>query len=172
MYKNNLSYKKYFIKIGYVLKKLNFNYLYYIPSIYKKDLRRDKISIIKINFNFLVSLFRKNYLIDDPNHLVNSRICFISHYVGNRILDKNYDFYYGKLFKKLQIEEKFFVLLINHTNENLYDVQKKFKNSKIKRAYVNNDFSLFRDSLSILKIINKYINFLIKKKLNIKNLKF
>ncbi len=164
MYKKNLFYKKYFLKINYILKKINFDFLYYIPCLYKKDLRKDKISIIKVKFNFLISLFRKNYLVDDPNYLFNSKICFISHYVGNNISDKNYDFYYGELFKKLKIKEKFFVILINHTNESLYDIQKKFRKSKIKRAYINNDFSLFFDSFSILKIINKYFIFLIKYK--------
>ena len=164
MSNKNIFYKKYFLSIGDFLQKSNFDFLYYIPSLYKKDLRKDKISVIKIKFNFLLSLFRKNYLVDDLSYIRDSKICFISHYVGSYIEDKNYYFYYGELFKKLNINEKFYVILINHTNESLYDIQKKFRKSKIIRAYVNNDFSLFFDSLSILKIVKEYLFFFQKRK--------
>jgi len=164
----NLIYKNYFLSIKKILKRINFDFLYYIPSLYKKDLRKDKISIIKIKFNFLISLFRKNYLVDNPNYIKKSKICFISHYVGSDISDKNYDFYYGELFKKLKIKEKFYVILINHTDESLNDIQKKFGKSNIVRAYVNNDFSLFFDSLIILKIIKQYLIFFFKIKIRFK----
>ena len=171
MSNKNIFYKKYFLSIGDFLQKSNSDFLYYIPSLYKKDLRKDKISVIKIKFNFLLSLFRKNYLVDDLSYIRDSKICFISHYVGSYIEDKNYDFYYGELFKKLNINEKFYVILINHTNESLYDIQKKFRKSKIIRAYVNNDFSLFFDSLSILKIVKEYLFFFFKKKKKYNNYK-
>ena len=65
MNKKNLRYEKYFKNLNLTLNNLNNKFLYYIPSLYKKDLRKDKISIIKVKFSFISSLFRKNYLIED-----------------------------------------------------------------------------------------------------------
>ena len=73
MSNKNIFYKKYFLSIGDFLQKSNFDFLYYIPSLYKKDLRKDKISVIKIKFNFLLSLFRKNYLVDDLSYIRDSK---------------------------------------------------------------------------------------------------
>ena len=53
----------------------------------------------------------------------------------------------------------------------MYDIQKKFRKSKIIRAYVNNDFSLFFDSLSILKIVKEYLFFFFKEKKKYNNYK-
>ena len=159
MNKKNLRYEKYFKNLNLTLNNLNNKFLYYIPSLYKKDLRKDKISIIKVKFSFISSLFRKSYLIEDLDKVKKSKICFISHYVGNKINDKDYDFYYGNLFKRLEIQKSFYVILINHTNESLSEIRKKFKNSKISRAYVNNDFNIVSDSLNLLKISKKYLNF-------------
>ena len=159
MNKKNLRYEKYFKNLNLTLNNLNNKFLYYIPSLYKKDLRKDKISIIKVKFSFISSLFRKSYLIEDLDKVKKSKICFISHYVGNKINDQDYDFYYGNLFKRLEIQKSFYVILINHTNESLSEIRKKFKNSKISRAYVNNDFNIVSDSLNLLKISKKYLNF-------------
>ena len=41
----------------------------------------------------------KSLLFDDKNKIKKSKICFISHYVGNKVSDKELDFYYGDLFK-------------------------------------------------------------------------
>ena len=92
MNKKNLRYEKYFKNLNLTLNNLNNKFLYYIPSLYKKDLRKDKISIIKVKFSFISSLFRKNYLIEDLDKVKKSKICFISHYVGNKTNDKDYDF--------------------------------------------------------------------------------
>ena len=102
MDKKNLKYQKYFTKLNRSLRKLNNQFLYYIPDLYKKDLRKDKIPINKVKFSFFKSLFRQNYLLEDFQKIKRAKMCFISHYVGNKIEDKDYDFYYGNLFKNFK----------------------------------------------------------------------
>ena len=159
MNKKNLKYKKYFTRLNSTLIKINNNFLYYIPSLFKKDLRKDKISIIKIKFSFFKSLFGKSYLCDNIFMVKKAKICFVSHYVGNKINDKNFDFYYGSLFKKLNIKIPFYLLLINHTDEKLEDIQKKFKNSEINRVYVNNSFNALSDVWIICIITFNFVKF-------------
>tara|TARA_B100001250_G_C19761694_1_gene772781 strand:+ start:86 stop:1516 length:1431 start_codon:yes stop_codon:yes gene_type:complete len=171
MNKKNLRYKKYFTKLNQTLTKFNNHFLYHIPDLYKKDLRKDKISITKIKFSFFKSLLRKSYLYDDIKNIEKAKICFISHYVGNKIKDKNYDFYYGNLFKKIKIKIPYYVILINHTNENLNEIKQKFNNSKIPRVYINNDFNILSDSFNVLKITKEYLNFKILNFFNHKQFK-
>ena len=171
MNKKNLKYKKYFLRLNLTLKKLNNKFLFYIPDLYKKDLRKDKISIIKIKFSFFKSLFSKNYLYGDIEKIKKCRICFISHYVGDNNKDKDLDFYYGKLLKNLKIKNPFYVLLINHTNESLVEIKKKFKNSKITRAYINHNFNFMSDLPIILKITKEFWCFKINNIFNPKKFK-
>ena len=97
---NNLKYEKYFTKLNSSLKKLNNQFLYYIPNLYKRDLRKDKYFEPRFKFYFLENFFNSEYLCRDINKIKNAKMCFISHYVGNKSVDKNIDFYYGNLLKK------------------------------------------------------------------------
>ena len=54
MDKKNLKYQIYFTKLNRSLRKLNNQFLYYIPDLYKKDLRKDKIPIIKVNIQLRI----------------------------------------------------------------------------------------------------------------------
>ena len=172
MNKKNLNYEKYYTKLNKTLKNFNNHFLFHIPDLYKKDLRKDKISIIKIKFSFFKSLIRSSCLYENIEKIKKAKMCFISHYVGNKIKDKDYDFYYGNLFKKLKKDDSYYVILINHTNESLTEIKKQFKNSNITRVYVNNDFNIFSDSFNILKITKEYLKFKILKFINYKKFKF
>jgi hypothetical protein len=157
--KKNLKYKNYFNNLEQILKKLNNKFLFYIPDLYKTDFRNEYIPFnIKKKF-LLKKLFNKNYLYDDIKKVKKAQICFISHYIGNEIKDKDYDFYYGSLFKNLKIKLPFYVLMINHTEESLAEIQKKFKKSKINRVYINSNFNLFYDFFKLLQIIKEYFFF-------------
>jgi len=166
MNNQNSIYKKYFKDLYIFLNQYKNNFFYNFPTLFKKDLREDKISIIKIKFNFFKSIFRKSYLIEDLKIIKKAKICFISHYVGNKIINKDKDFYYGNLFEKLKKKDEFFVILINHTNESLSEIKKKFQYSKITRVYINNDFSLIFDFYDILVILKEFISYNIKKIVN------
>ena len=170
MDKKNLKYQKYFTKLNRSLRKLNNQFLYYIPDLYKKDLRKDKIPINKVKFSFFKSLFRQNYLLEDFQKIKRAKMCFISHYVGNKIEDKDYDFYYGNLFKNFKTKISFYVILINHTSENLDEIKAKFNNSKITRVYINNNFNIFSDFQSILYITQEFLLFKIKNLIHHKKL--
>ena len=50
MNKNNLKFRNYFIKINQVLEKYNNKFLYYIPNLYKQDLRWNKTPLKITNF--------------------------------------------------------------------------------------------------------------------------
>lgn len=158
------KYKKYFRNLSYSLKNLNNSFLYFNPDIYKKDLEKNKG---KSNYGFFKNSFKKSFLLDNKNKIKNSQICFISHYVGNKISDKDLDFYYGNLFKNSKFKKSYFLILINHTNESLNEIKKKFNNSKISRVYINNSFNLFLDIRIVLKIIFEYLSFQIYKILNL-----
>ena len=161
-------YKKYFYNLNSILTKLNNKFLFYIPDLYKRDLRKDKISIIKINFNFFKSLFQKSYLFDNYERTINTEICFISHYVGNVDENTDLDFYYGSLFRNLNKKISLSVILINHTNESLKEVRENFRLSNINRIYVNNDFNFITDIIIYIKILKEYTVFIIHKFLNYK----
>ena len=161
-------YKKYFYNLNSILTKLNNKFLFYVPDLYKRDLRKDKISIIKINFSFFKSLFQKSYLFDNYERTINTEICFISHYVGNVDENTDLDFYYGSLFRNLNKKISLSVILINHTNESLKEVREKFRLSNINRIYVNNDFNFITDIIICIKILKEYTLFIIHKFLNYK----
>ena len=168
MDKKNIKYKIYFKKLRLTLENLNNKFLFYIPDLYKIDFRKDKISYTKIRFNFL-KLFIKNYLYEDIRKVKKAKICFISHYVGNKIKDKDDDFYYGSFFKNFQLKLPFYVLLINHTEETLDEIKKKFEGSRITRVYINNNFNLFFDAYVLFKIVKEFFYFSIIKFFNKKN---
>ena len=135
---NNQYYKKYFINLIKFLNSINFPFLYYIPSLFKRDLRKEFIPQ-KQNFNFsLLRNFNNDIYINKKNKIFETEVCFISHYVGI-IKKKNldYDFYYGNLFKELKKKKiKFSVILINHSKETVEQVYRKFnKSGKIQRVF-------------------------------------
>jgi len=170
MNKNNLKFRNYFIKINQVLEKYNNKFLYYIPNLYKQDLRWNKTPL-KIT-NFLKSMFAQSYLYDNFDKIKKAKICFITHYVGNNIVDKDDDFYYGSLFKNFKLKIPFYVLLINHTDESLIDIKKKFKNSKINRVYLNSNFNLLAYFIVTFKITKEYLYFLVRNFINRKKIKY
>jgi hypothetical protein len=162
----NTLYKKYFYNLNLTLNGLNNKFLFYIPKLYKRDLRKDKISIIKINFKFFKSFFKKSYLYDDYKKTIHSRIFFISHYIGSVSADVDLDFYYGNLLKNIYKKIPLTIILINHTNENLKEVKERFKLSNINRVYIDNDFNIITDTIVLIKILKEYILFRVYKFLN------
>ena len=170
MNKNNLKFKNYFIKLDHVLEKYNNKFLYYIPNLFKQDIRGRKtpFEIIK----FLKSLFARSFLYDNIDKIKKAKICFITHYVGNNIVDKDDDFYYGSLFKNFKLKMPFYVLLINHSDESLIDIKKKFKNSKINRVYLNSNFNLLAYFIVTFKITKEYLYFLVRNFINHKKIKY
>ena len=167
---SNSKYEKYFTKLNSNLKKFNNKFLYYIPNIYKRDLRKDELFESKFKFHFLENFLYPDYLCKDINKIKNAKLCFISHYVGNKNRDKNIDFYYGDLLKKKNIKIPFYLLLINHTDEKLEDIESKFKNSKITRVYVDNKFGFISDLSIFFKITKEYLLFQISKFKNSKKI--
>jgi len=159
MNKKNLKYKNYFIKLNKTLNNFNNEFLFYIPELYKNDLRKDKNLRSKKNIVFFKNIFKKNYIIEDIKKIEKANTCFISHYVGSKTKDKDNDFYYGNFLKKLKKNPSFYLILINHTKENLVEIKKKFKGSNIARVYINNDFNIFFDGLNILRITKEFIFF-------------
>ena len=172
MNKKRLSYKKYFLNLVSFIKSSNFSFLYNIPGLFIRDFRKDKSNSNKFISNFFQGIFDKNIYFKKTNLLKNSTICFVSHYVGvtNR-KNLDYDFYFGNLFKILSKKNiKFSVILINHTDEKINDIYKKYKKSKLNRIIINNNFNALRDFKILLYIFLKYIEFKLFKNNN-KNLK-
>ena len=162
MYKKNIFYKQYFLNLFRSLNEFKNDFLFKIPDLYKRDLRNDKISIIKVNFNFFKNLFSKSIIYDNYSRSCKSETFIISHYVGNVIKEKDLDFYYGKVLKDLNKKTLLTLILINHTNEKLEHIRKKFFSSKINRIYLNNNFSFILDFNILIKIIIEYILFFFK----------
>lgn len=162
MYKKNIFYKQYFFNLFRSLNEFKNDFLFKIPDLYKRDLRSDKISIIKVNFNFFKNLFSKSIVHDNYFKSCKSETFIISHYVGNVIKEKDLDFYYGKVLKDLNKKTLLTLILINHTNEKLDEIRKKFFSSKINRIYLNNNFSFILDFNVLIKIIIEYLLFFFK----------
>lgn len=169
MNKKNLKFKNYFAKLDYALKNLNNKFLYYIPGLYKEDLRENKTPFKTTKF--FKTLFSKSFLIKDIENIKKAKICFISHYVGNKIMNQDDDFYYGSLFKNFKLKLPFYVLVINHTEQSLNDVKKKFKNSKINRVYINGNFNLFSHVFIILKTVKEFLYYSVIKLISYKKIK-
>ena len=172
---NKKYYEKYFINLVKYLNLIKFPFLYYLPSLLKRDFRTDSVKTKK-KYNFLpLKNFNKDISINENFFFLDSEVCFISHYVG--IINKknpDYDFYYGKLlqeFKKKKI--KFSVILINHTEETVEEIHRKFAKSQINRIIINNKFLLVKDLKILFYIFYKFILFKlfnINKSKKIKNL--
>lgn len=170
MNKDIVKNTNYFKRLRKILLKINNKFLFYIPDLYKRDFRKDKIPSIEIKQRFIQKLFSKNYLYEDLGKVKKAKICFISHYIGHKEKDKDYDFYYGDLFKKLKIP--FYILIINHTNESLKEIKKNYSKSKITRVYLDSNFSFISDILIMFKIISEFIFFSVNKMINFNQLKF
>lgn len=155
----NFLYKKYFIYLNNFLKKFNQDFLYKIPDLFIKDIRKEKIITKNQEFNFFSNLFKKEVFYDD-NRISNlSEVLFISHYVGSKEKNQNYDFYFGNLIKQISKKKNTTLLLINHTSENLLNIKTKFRLSDINRIYIDINFHYLKDTLIILKIIKEYFYF-------------
>ena len=157
---NKKYYKKYFTDLVKFLDLINFPFLYYLPSLFKRDFRNESIPSTKNYDFFLFRNLNKDILINEKKTL-DTEVCFISHYVGiaNNI-NQDYDFYYGRLlqeFKKKKI--KFSVILINHTEETLEEVSRKFAKSQINRIIVNNKYNIIKDLKILVYIFYKFIVF-------------
>ena len=157
---NKKYYKKYFTDLVKFLDLINFPFLYYLPSLFKRDFRNEFIPSTKNYDFFLFRNLNKDILINEKKTL-DTEVCFISHYVGiaNNI-NQDYDFYYGRLlqeFKKKKI--KFSVILINHTEETLEEVSRKFAKSQINRIIVNNKYNIIKDLKILVYIFYKFIVF-------------
>ena len=100
---NKKYYEKYFINLVKYLNLIKFPFLYYLPSLLKRDFRTDSVKTKK-KYNFLpLKNFNKDILINENFFFLDSEVCFISHYVG--IINKknlDYDFYYGKLLQEFK----------------------------------------------------------------------
>ena len=95
--------KKYYENLNRILNKINYDFLYSVPLIFKSKSRNDVNPEIKFDLN----IFKKKFLIEKKETFSNSEIIIISHYVGqnkNKII--NNDPYYGNLFNKLRKAKK------------------------------------------------------------------
>ena len=158
---NKQYYKKYFLNLVKFLKFSNFNFLYYLPSLFKKDLRND-FNLRKKNKNFFIlNNVDKDIFFKREKEILESEICFISHYVGSaQKKNLDYDFHYGNLFKKLKKKNiKFTIILINHTEEKLDEIYRKFYKSKLNRVIIKNEFNLLKDIKIIFYILFKFLIF-------------
>ena len=142
--------KKYYENLNRILNKINYDFLYSIPLVFKSKSRNDINPKIKFSFN----IFKKKFLIEKKKTFSNSEIIIISHYVGqNKKKVIHSDPYYGNLFDKLRKAKKnFSVIFINHTNEDLDKIHKKYKNTYYSKVFVNNKFSLRGDFIILTKI--------------------
>ena len=83
---NNQYYKKYFTNLKVFLNSKNFPFLYYLPSLFKRDFRKEFVPV-KENYNFsLFRNFQNDIYINKKKKFFETEVCFISHYVG--IIDK------------------------------------------------------------------------------------
>ena len=100
-------------------------------------------------------------MINENKKFLETKVCFVSHYVG--IINKknlDYDFYYGKLFQEFKKKKiKFSVILINHTEETVDEVYKKFAKSQINRVIINNKFYIINNLKILFYIFYKFICF-------------
>ena len=101
-----LNNKIYFKYLSLILKKFKIDFLYLIPEIYNHNQRHDRKENRFTNLFKNLFIFDKNYLIQDTKSYLKSEIIFLSHYVGDVYKDKDLDFYYGQLFKKLKKKKK------------------------------------------------------------------
>ena len=150
--------KDYFKNIQSIINKLNLKILISIPGIFRTTNRIDK----KIKTKHKFQLFENDTAIQYTKKVKNSKIFFISHYLGN-VSDQNLDFYYHDLFKKLQKDKKMFsVILLNKTSEKPKQIIKKFSKSKISRIIINNYTHPLNNPLLILWIIFQFLIFKFK----------
>ena len=150
--------KAYFKNLISIINKLNIKILISIPGIFRTSNRLDKKVKTKCKFHF----FENDIAVQYTKKVKNSKIFFISHYLGN-VGDQNLDFYYHDLFKKLQRDRKMFsVILLNKTSEKPKQIIKKFSKSKISRIIVNNYTHPLNNPLLILSIIFQFLIFKFK----------
>ena len=156
-----LQIQNYFKNLKNILRKIDFIELYSLPGIFKIDLRNDQL----LNFDSLKkSFFKKKYVINDIKKIQKSKIIFISHYLGN-IKNKNNDFYYGNLLDFLRRKKiDFSIILLNKTNQPVSQIIKKYQNSNIGIAIVDNYFNPLGGLSILVNIFFIYIKFLFKQK--------
>lgn len=175
---NKKYYKKYFTTLVKFLNSINYPFLYYLPSLFKRDFRNEFIPSTKNYDFFLFRNLNKDIFINEKKKTLDTEVCFISHYVGIvNSKNQDYDFYYGKLFQELKKKKiKFSVILINHTEETLEEVSRKFAKSQINRLIVNNKYNIIKDLKILIYIFYEFIVFRIlnihkpKKLKNLSNL--
>lgn len=154
-------YKSYFVNLVKFLNLINYPFLYYLPSLFKRDFRNELVPTKKKNNFFSLRNFNNDILINKKQNFLETEVCFLSHYVGN-INKKNpdYDLYFGKLFQKFKKKKiKFSVILINHTDEDIEEVNRKFVKSQINRIIINDKFYIFKDIKILFYIFYKFICF-------------
>lgn len=158
-----IQYKKYFPILVNFLNKINFTFLYNIPGLFLRDFRNEKNK--KIPVNFFRGILERDIIKKKNNLLNTSSICFISHYVGSiNNKDLDYDFYFGNLFKILTKKKfKFSIILINHTDEKISDIYKKFHKSNLNRIIINDNFNFIRDSKILFYVFFKFLEFKLTK---------
>ena len=146
---------KYFLQLSKLLKILNLDFLYTIPSIFKIKGRIDTLPS-KLDRIRISTLNHSDVCVQDIKKVRNSKFFFISHYLGHH-KDKNKDFYYDDLFKKLKKSKiDFSIILLNKTKKNPKDIIASYNKSKLSRIVINNYYSPLKNISSYFIII---INF-------------
>ena len=135
--------------------------MYYLPSLLKRDFRKDFVLTEKNYDFFSFRNFQNDIYINKKKKFFETEVCFVSHYVG--IIDKKILIMifimeiYLKSLKKKKI--KFSVILINHTEEAVDEVYRKFVKSQINRIIINNKFYIINNLKILIYIFYKFICF-------------
>ena len=159
--KKNIS-EIYFKKLFKILNKTSHLKLFYLPEINSINYFSRDYDINRYkNFLSIKKLLDKDYFIFNPKKFKNTKVVFLSHYLGKKLLCEQ-DFYYGNLFKILKSKKiNFTVFMLNKSSESINEIKKNFKNFKYSTVIINNYSHPIKDFKIIIYTVFLYIRFLI-----------
>lgn len=154
----------YFKNLLTLLNKTHHLKLFYLPNIHSVDSQTRDYDNNRLKYFFnLKKIFDQDYFIFDQKKLKKSRVVFLTHYLGEKLLGEQ-DFYYGKIFKFLNSKKiDFTIFMLNKSTQSINQIKENFSGFKYSTVIINNYSHPIKDFKIIIYTIFLYLRFLIYK---------
>jgi hypothetical protein len=154
----------YFKNLLTLLNKTYHLKIFYLPGIHSLNSQTRDYDNNRFKYFFnLKKLFDQDYFIFDKKKLKKSRVVFLTHYLGKKLIGEQ-DFYYGKIFKFLNSKKiDFTVIMLNKSTQSINQIKENSSGFKYSTVIINNYSHPIKDFKIIIYTIFLYIRFLICK---------
>jgi hypothetical protein len=155
---------KYFKNLLTLLNKTYYLKLFYLPGIHSVNSYNRDYDINRFKYFFSIKkIFDKEYHVFDSKKLKKSRVVFLTHYLGKKLLGEE-DFYYGKIFRILTSKKiDFTVFILNKSTQSINEIKENFSDFKYSTVIINNYSHPIKDFKIIVYTIFLYLRFIIFK---------